>query len=173
MIAFLFLYFALALPITLIAVLCGIPEHCRAPGPSRSSTIRITILANIALFSLIGYQIYNSLNYPPHYKLTEDEDMNYRQHRQPTALELQKGKEILKHWKKASNDERCKMVDDLLASRLLYNMTQQEVLAALGPPSEPGNDYPYYCLSTGEGGCELFFELKDNRVSDVFLSVAP
>lgn len=170
MLALLLIYFALALPITLIAVLCGIPEHCRAPGPSRSSTIRIIILANIALFSFIGYQIYNSIHYPPHYKLTEDEDMNYRQHKQPSAIELQKGKEILKHWKKASNDDRCEMVDDLILSRLLYGMTRQELFDALGPPSELA---PYYCLSVGEGGCELHFELKDNRVSDVYLSVAP
>jgi hypothetical protein len=150
-----------------------LPKHCKEPGPKRNSVIRMTIMINLAIFSFIGYQIYNSIHYPPHYKLTEDEDMNYRQHKQPSAIELQKGKEILKHWKKASNDDRCKMVDDLLVSRLLYGMTQQEVIEALGPPSEPAIDYPYYCLSVGEGGCELLFELKDNRVSDVYLSVAP
>lgn len=173
MIAIIVVFFAIALPITLIAVLMGTPEHCRAPGPRRNSIIRTTFLANLALFSFVGYQTYDAIHHPPHHKLTLDEDVNYRQHSQPTAQELKRGKEILKYWKKASNDDRCKMVDDLLLSRLLYGMTKQEVFDALGPPSEPAIDFPYYCLSIGEGGYELLFELKDNRVSDVYLSVAP
>lgn len=173
MIAFLVVFLYLALPATLIAALMGATEHCRAPGPRRNSIIRTLFLANLALFGSVGYQTYNAIHHPPHSKLTNDGHSNYRQHWQPTAQELKRGKEILQYWKKASNDDRCKMVDDLLLSRLLYGMTKQEVFDALGPPSEPAIDFPYYCLSIGEGGYELLFELKDNRVSDVYLSVAP
>ena len=178
-------YYLLALTISSIPALATF-YFLRAPKgtPKRGQKRTLIALLGSMIFPFLALNwAYNAIHYPPHYRLTDDKtetNHTYYQPNQPSSDEVKAGLRALKLWKTASKQERNKLADDLVLSKVLIGKTQKEIVDYMGLPDAFGAIHdvgPHirrtgYYAADGESQCDLIIELNDDgKVSETHLEV--
>ncbi|MDQ5935597.1 MAG: hypothetical protein QG574_2903 [Cyanobacteriota bacterium erpe_2018_sw_21hr_WHONDRS-SW48-000092_B_bin.40] len=104
----------------------------------------------------------------------------YRQNRAPTDEERKAGSAAIRRWRSAGGREKSSLANEIVLSKVLIGLTQQEIVEYMGTPDAFGAIHdvgPHirrtgYNAIYGESQCDLIIELNDDgKASEVYLDV--